>query len=109
MMSFEAVLPDDELWAGEMRGLLVQGRRVLLVRTDGAVCAYADRCAHLGVPLSQGKLEAGVITCSAHHYQYDARTGCGINPERVSLEAFPVRIEAGSIEVDVEATLEASA
>ena len=108
-MSFEAVLPDDELWAGEMRGLLVQGRRVLLVRTDETVCAYADRCAHLGVPLSQGKLEGGVITCSAHHYQYDARTGCGINPQSVRLEAFPVRLEAGRIEVDVEATLEASA
>lgn len=108
-MSFEAVLPDDELWIGEMRGLLVQGRRVLIVRTADAVCAYADRCAHLGVPLSQGKLEGGVITCSAHHYQYDARTGHGINPESARLEAFPVRIEAGRIEVDVEATLEASA
>jgi toluene monooxygenase system ferredoxin subunit len=108
-MSFEAVLPDDELWSGEMRGLVVQGRRVLLVRAGDTVCAYADRCAHLGVPLSQGKLEAGIITCSAHHYQYDAHTGRGVNPASVHLEAFPVRIEGGRIEVDVEATLEASA
>jgi toluene monooxygenase system ferredoxin subunit len=108
-MSFEAVLEDDELWSGEMRALVVQGRRVLLVRAGETVCAYADRCAHLGVPLSQGKLEAGVITCGAHHYQYDARTGCGVNPTSVHLQAFPVRVENGNIEVDVDGALEESA
>ena len=102
-MTFEAVMSEDELWEGEMRGLVVRDRRVLLVRTEAGVCAYEDRCAHLGVPLSLGKLEAGVITCSAHHYQYDARTGCGINPERVKLRAFPVRVTAGAISVDLDA------
>jgi toluene monooxygenase system ferredoxin subunit len=101
-MAFETVLADDELWEGELRGLVVRGRRVLLLRSEGSVCAYEDRCAHLGVPLSLGKLEAGVITCYAHHYQYDARTGRGINPERVQLRALPVRVDAGAIDVDVE-------
>lgn len=101
-MPFEPVLAADELWTGEMRGLTVNGRRVLLLRTEEAVCAYEDRCAHLGVRLSEGKLEGHVITCSAHHYQYDARTGCGINPERVQLRAFPVRIDAGQITVDLD-------
>jgi toluene monooxygenase system ferredoxin subunit len=102
-MPFEPVLAEGELWTGEMRGITVRGRRVLLVRTEEGVCAFEDRCAHLGVPLSQGKLEAGVITCSAHHYQYDAKTGRGINPERVRLRAFPVSIECGHIAVDLAA------
>jgi toluene monooxygenase system ferredoxin subunit len=109
MMPFEEVMGEDELWIGEMRGLIVQGRRVLLLRTDDGVCAYEDRCAHLGVPLSLGKLEAGVITCSAHHYQYDACSGRGINPEHVSLRAFAVRVEAGSISIDVDARAEGAA
>jgi toluene monooxygenase system ferredoxin subunit len=108
-MAFEAVMSEDELWEGEMRGLVVRDRRVLVLRTEAGVCAYEDRCAHLGVPLSLGKLEAGVITCSAHHYQYDACTGRGINPERMQLRAFPVRVTGGAIAVDVDARTEAEA
>ncbi|HWP08055.1 MAG TPA: Rieske 2Fe-2S domain-containing protein [Polyangiaceae bacterium] len=101
-MTFTRVLPDAELWTGEMRGLVVGGRRVLLVRTEHAVCAYEDRCAHLGVPLSTGRLENGVITCAVHQYQYDARTGRGINPENVALRALPVCLLGADIAVDVE-------
>jgi toluene monooxygenase system ferredoxin subunit len=102
-VAFERVLAADELWTGEMRGLVVRGQRLLLLRTEDGVCAYEDRCAHLGVPLSQGKLEGGVITCSAHQYQYDAKTGCGVNPDRVRLRAFPVSVERGEIAVDLAA------
>lgn len=101
-MTFTRVLPEAELWTGEMRGLVVSGRRVLLVRNEHEVCAFEDRCAHLGVPLSSGKLENGVITCSVHQYQYDARTGRGINPENVALRVFPVCMLGADIAVDVE-------
>jgi toluene monooxygenase system ferredoxin subunit len=100
-MSFRTVLTADELWTGEMRGISVDGKRVLILRTADGVFAYEDRCAHLGVPLSQGTLAGGVLTCSAHHYQYDAASGRGINPRGVRLTPLPVRIEAGSIAVDV--------
>ena len=110
-MGFErAELPAEaELWIGrDARGcILVRGRKVLLlVRTEHELCAYEDRCAHLGVPLSQGKLENGVITCAAHHYQYDARTGRGVNPGRTyALRVFPARggcLLGTDIAVDVE-------
>ncbi|HEX5100003.1 MAG TPA: Rieske 2Fe-2S domain-containing protein [Polyangiaceae bacterium] len=100
-MTFTRVLPDAELWTGEMRGLVVGGRRVLLVRTEHELCAYEDRCAHLGVPLSNGTLENGVITCAVHQYQYDARTGRGINPENVALRVLPVCLLGADIAVDV--------
>ena len=93
-----------ELWDGEMRGHRVDGQRVLLVKLDGRVCAYVDRCAHLGLPLSEGELVNGEIRCKAHHYRYDARTGCGINPRSVSLRALPVAIEDDMITVELGGT-----
>jgi toluene monooxygenase system ferredoxin subunit len=96
-MSEHAGLRADELWIGEMKGVLVDGRRVLVLRLEDGVFAYEDRCAHLGVPLSEGTLEAGVLTCRAHHFQYDARTGAGINPRDVKLAAVPLRVDAGLI------------
>lgn len=59
--------------------------------------AYEDRCAHLGVPLSEGTLEAHVLTCRAHHYSYDARTGAGINPKNVRLVGVAVAVRDGRI------------
>jgi len=101
MMAFERVIAADELWDGEMRSCVVSGRRVLLVRVGDDVRAFEDRCAHLGVPLSEGTLCGHVLTCSAHHYEYDVRTGCGINPRTVKLVEFPLRIENGAITVEV--------
>jgi toluene monooxygenase system ferredoxin subunit len=91
----------DDLWDGEMRGYVVHGQRVLLVRLDGKFCAYQDRCAHLGVALSEGSLEAGVIVCRAHHFEYDARTGNGVNPRTVRLREYGCEVKDGAVFVDI--------
>ena len=100
-MAYVRVIASDDLWDGEMQSCTVGGVRVLLLRFGETVRAYEDRCAHLGVPLSSGKLENGVITCAVHHYQYDARTGCGINPTNVALRVLPVCVLGADIAVDL--------
>lgn len=105
-MTLCRAVPADELWIGEMRGLSLNGRRVLLLRTEDGYRAFEDRCAHLGVRLSEGTLAGCVLTCRAHHYQYDARTGHGINPKIVRLPRFPVEVRDGAVLVDVPAAVE---
>lgn len=100
-MSFHPVGPLDDLWPGEMRRVLVESTPVLLVNVDGEVSAFEDRCSHQAVPLSEGRLEACVLTCRAHEWQFDATTGEGLNPRNVRLRRFPVRIVAGGILVEV--------
>jgi toluene monooxygenase system ferredoxin subunit len=100
-MAFEPVLDDAELWVGEMRAVRAGGARVLLVRSESGVCAYPDRCPHLGYPLSEGRLEGDVLTCAAHHHSFEASTGRGINPLRPCLTPLPTRVEGGRILVDV--------
>jgi len=81
----------------------VDGHDVLLVRLNGVVYAYENRCAHLGVALSEGRLDGSVLTCRAHHWQYDVRSGAGINPATACLRCFAVKIEDGTVFVDVHA------
>ena len=101
-MAFQHAGLLDELWDGDMAPRLVNGKKLLLVRIGDEVRAYADRCAHLGFPLSQGKLDGGVLTCAAHHYQYDVLTGQGVNPTSVSLTRYAVRLENGEIWIDTD-------
>jgi toluene monooxygenase system ferredoxin subunit len=91
----------DDVWTGEMVGVEVEGRPILLVDVEGTVCAYEDRCRHKGVRLSEGKLDGFVITCAAHGWQYDARTGQGVNPEGVALPRYEVRIAGDDILIDL--------
>jgi toluene monooxygenase system ferredoxin subunit len=101
-MSFVEAATLDDVWIGEKVGVVVHGKPILLVNVEGTIRAFEDRCCHKGVPLSSGTLQGHVLTCGVHGWAYDARSGAGINPERVSLLCFPVRIEGNAIWVDVE-------
>jgi nitrite reductase/ring-hydroxylating ferredoxin subunit len=103
-MARECIARLDDLWDGEMRGYRVAGACVLLVRIGDGVRAYADRCPHLGVRLSEGDLADGVITCRAHHFQFDAASGTGVNPRTVALQPYPVALTNGEITVEVDET-----
>jgi toluene monooxygenase system ferredoxin subunit len=93
-------LGEAELWIGEMRGVVVDGCPVLLVRHEHGVAAFQDRCPHQGFPLSEGELVDGVITCRAHRHSFDAASGHGINPRRPCLVALPLRLSDGRIIVE---------
>jgi toluene monooxygenase system ferredoxin subunit len=90
-----------EVPRGSKLGRRVAGRRILLVNAASGIHAYEDRCRHRDVPLCEGKLEGGVLTCKAHEWRYDADTGCAIERPGVRLRSFPVRIEAARILVDI--------
>ena len=100
-MSWRQVMGVDDLWIGEMRAETVEGRPVLLVNVEGQIRAFEDRCAHQGIPLSRGRLLAGVLTCAAHEWQYDVATGRCLNPCGVALRAFAVEVRGGNIWVDI--------
>ena len=95
------VIEAEEMWNGDVVAAVAGGTRLVLVKVDGVVHAYADRCAHLGQPLSQGSLVGGVLTCAAHHWQYDATTGKGINPATACIARFPLTVEDGHIFVEL--------
>ena len=91
------VCPLEDLWQGEMRPVVAGDRKLLLVHVEGVVAAFRDRCPHLGMPISEGKLEGHTLTCRAHEWQYDARTGQGLNPQNAALERVPVEIRDGYV------------
>ena len=103
-MSFQRAAAAEDLWQGEMLGRVVSGRRVLLLNVGGVPVAFEDRCAHLGVPLSEGRLDGSVLSCRAHKWEYDVQTGRGRNPASARLKPLAVKVEGDGIWVDVESS-----
>jgi nitrite reductase/ring-hydroxylating ferredoxin subunit len=93
----------DDLWEGEVRGFNIGGVDVVLCNVDGELFAYEDRCPHLANPLSQGVLHDSTLRCSAHEWEFDARTGTGVNPQAARLKPFPVRLDDDRIFIAIPA------
>jgi toluene monooxygenase system ferredoxin subunit len=102
VLSFCRAASLDDLWVGEVRGICVRGKDVLLANIEGEVRAYENRCGHKGLPLGDGAIAGCVVTCPAHGWQYDLTTGHGVNPESVRLARYAVRIVGDDILVGFE-------
>ncbi|WP_026239885.1 Rieske 2Fe-2S domain-containing protein [Parafrankia discariae] len=97
---FVDLVEAESLWDGEMEAFDVGPDEVLLLKVDGGIRAYDGTCPHQGVSLVEGELENGVLTCRAHEWQFDARTGAGLNPRDNHLTRHDVRIDgAGVVQV----------
>jgi toluene monooxygenase system ferredoxin subunit len=103
-VSFRLATTRDDLWIGEMKGVIVDGVPVLLINLEDGVHAYEDVCRHQGVRLSGGRLSGTKLVCPVHAWEYDAASGRGLNPSQVCLPTFPVRVVGNEIQVDVDAT-----
>jgi len=92
----------DDLWEDDMTSVTVDGHEVLLVNIAGQVRAYANQCPHQAGPLDEGVLDGGTLTCLRHLWEFDAASGCGINPASAQLKAFGCKVDDdGMIWVDV--------
>jgi nitrite reductase/ring-hydroxylating ferredoxin subunit len=106
-----------EVPPGSMKGVMVNGREILLANVEGTLYATQNRCPHLGWRLSGGTLEGRVVTCPGHDSQFDMATGqvvrwatrmprllSGVNrvlrPSR-PLNTYQVKVEDDSILVHI--------
>jgi len=97
---FTAVLAETQLPEAKPMCVEAQGARVLLVRQGDCIYALAERCAHLGGPLSEGKLKDGSIICPWHGSRYALADGRALNgPTAFPQPTYQVRVRDGQIEL----------
>ena len=92
----------DDLWEGDMTSVTIEGDDVLLINVAGQVRAYTNLCPHQDGPLADGDFDGQTLTCLRHLWEFDADTGCGINPANAQLKVFGCKVDdEGAIWVDV--------
>ena len=82
----------DELWEGEIAEFYAGDHPILLAHLrSGDIRAYDGRCPHAGFPLADGEVIGDALVCAAHSWEFDLRTGNGLNPDNCRLQSYPVR------------------
>ena len=65
------------------------------------IYALEDKCPHKNGPLSQGIVHDGCVTCPLHNWVISLSTGRAQGADEGATLAFPVKIEAGRIYLDL--------
>ncbi|MEO8696647.1 MAG: Rieske 2Fe-2S domain-containing protein [Acidimicrobiales bacterium] len=94
-----------EVRAGSFAELRSAGRLLTKVGTIPIVVfwhadtafAIEDRCPHLGFPLHQGTVEAGLVTCHWHHARFDLVSGCTLDLWADDARGFDARVRGDDV------------
>ncbi|MGD9660656.1 MAG: Rieske (2Fe-2S) protein [Porticoccaceae bacterium] len=65
----------DEVPEGRFLSCRAGDKKLLLTRVNGQIAAIENRCPHLGLPLSRGKICDGAVTCPFHGSTFDLLSG----------------------------------
>jgi nitrite reductase/ring-hydroxylating ferredoxin subunit len=102
-MGFVRTVKVDEVPAGTIRELQVEGKAVALANVGGKFYAINNVCLHRGGPLGQGTLQNQNVMCPWHAWQYDVTTGKVLQNPAVGVDCYPAEVRGQDVFIDVGA------
>ena len=88
---------------GEPVAVVAASKPIALFRLGDDIFALHDLCTHGHARLSEGFVEDGCVECPLHQGLVDIRTGAPrCAPIVDAVRSYPVRINGGNVEVQVE-------
>ena len=102
MSDFVPAMKSQDLAEGSMVAVDVRGAHILLARIGGEAFAVSGTCTHEETDLGLGFMIEDRVVCPLHLSQFSLKTGEVQNPPaEVPLKRFNVKIEDGTIFVEV--------
>ena len=100
-MGFERAASLSEVAAGTIKEVQVGGKTVALANVGGLFFAIDNTCLHRGGPLGEGQLEANVVTCPWHGWQFNVTTGKAVmNPDE-GVACYRTEVRGDAVFIDV--------
>ena len=85
----------------EVREVDAAGRTFCLANLRGELHVLDNICPHREGPLGQGWIEGDTVVCPWHAWAFNCTTGIADPPEHAEVKIYPVRQEAGEVQVDL--------
>ena len=94
------VVSAADLAPGAFHVVDVEDTQIAVFNVDGDFFAIEDLCSHDLACLTEGDVEGGEVVCPIHGARFDLRTGEALTPPAYEpVPTFPVRVEAGMVQV----------
>ena len=109
MSRFVPIAREADVPAGEVRVIEAESRSLCVGHTsDGTWGAIDNVCTHDGGVLGEGELDGCLVECPRHGARFDLLTGeVKALPAVFPVNAYPVRVVDGRVEVDLGVTTRA--
>jgi nitrite reductase/ring-hydroxylating ferredoxin subunit/uncharacterized membrane protein len=93
-----AVASVTELKPNQMKLLVIDGRRIVLARTEDNHVAFDDRCPHRGGSLAGGSMMCGTVQCPWHGSQFRVSDGTvTAGPAKEKIATYQVAERDGKV------------
>ena len=102
MAEFKTVCRVAEVPEGEGKTVVVGRQLIAVFRSGGEYHAIDDVCPHMGASLSGGYVEDGIVTCPWHAWRFRLQDGAWADNPRIKIGCYPVRVEDGHVQVQVD-------
>ena len=85
-----------------LKGVVVNGKEILIAKTGTKIFAIGNKCTHMGCKLSGGKLEGETVRCPCHGSMFNIRTGEVVKgPAKNPEPSYPVTVEKDEFSIDL--------
>lgn len=82
----------NELKINQMKLIHVNGKRIVVARSEAGYAAFDDRCTHRGGSLAGGAMICGTVQCPWHGSQFDVHNGSvKAGPAKVRVVTYKMR------------------
>lgn len=87
-----------ELKTDQMMLVHVDGKRIVVARTDDGYAAFDDHCPHRGGSLAGGTLICGTVQCPWHGSQFQVKTGAvATGPSKTGIPVYALQLSNGKL------------
>jgi 3-phenylpropionate/trans-cinnamate dioxygenase ferredoxin component len=99
-----AAVPVDDIGEDDVVPFTVDGRDFAIYKTEeGDIFASDGHCTHERTLLCDGLVMDGTIECPKHNGRFSLIDGMALGaPVLIDLKMFPVKVENGTIYIDVD-------
>jgi nitrite reductase/ring-hydroxylating ferredoxin subunit/uncharacterized membrane protein len=95
---YTLAIAESELVEGKPAKVNVAGTDIFLLKTSGTLYALANKCAHAGGPLAEGKVEGDSVVCPWHGSRFCLKDGhVEDGPATNNQPVLDVKIEGGNV------------
>ena len=97
-----ATAAEQRLQADKPQLVIVNGKRICLVRHVDKFYAVQDSCSHSGESLSGGHINyLGEVICPLHNHCFNLQTGREISSRSADLKTYPIKIDESGFFIGV--------